>query len=228
MSKIPEIKITSSENIKIEESLNNNESIYVGDYSILGCQRDYHKLQNEYNKILIKSDTYISIVERLKLESTNLLKISKSFDKKSIKTEDFNTSYFTSQYSLESSIERINEDINSLLSLNQEKDKNLKELYNQYASGFLKFSELSYQKGIDIILINTNKEIQNAKRLTKNEASEIIEKMDTPNKVNNPNETVYYISTNAKFVEIPCENKYISNNLDNLNIDPFSSSSTIL
>ena len=185
MKNIPVIKITPPEIVvKTEESIptpiiNNHDDdfICVGDFSIYDCQKDFHKLQNDYNKVLIKSDSYHSIVERLRLESSKLLKISKSFDnKKLIKTDDqFNTTYFTSQYSIESSIERINEDINSLISFNQEKDKNLKELFNQYAQGFLKFTELSYQKGVDIILINTNKDIQNAKRLTKNEAKEFIQ-----------------------------------------------------
>lgn len=210
---------------KISGDSNMNEDIeqIYGDYSIYDCEKDYHKLVLEFNKEISKSQTLSSILERIKTESTNIFKISKSFNKN--KENDFDTSNEILKYSLESSVARLNEDLKTIEILNNEKDKNIKEILNQFSTGFLKFTELSYQKGVDILLIDNSKSkyFNNVKRLTKYEAIEYLQKMDNSFKEKNTNEVVYYHSTNSKYIEIPCENKHLTNPLETLNLDPFTS-----
>jgi len=212
---------------KISVDSNMNEDIEYGDYSIYDCENDYHKLVLEFNKEISKSQTLTSILERIKTESTNIFKISKSFNIKN-KENDFDTSNETLKYLLENSVARLNEDLKSIEILNSEKDKNIKEILNQFSTGFLKFTELSYQKGVDILLIDNSKskyfKNDDVKRLTKYEAIEYLQKMDNSYKEKNTNEVVYYHSTNSKHIEIPCENKHLANPLETLNLDPFNTS----
>jgi len=209
---------------KISVDSNMNEDIEYGDYSIYECENDYHKLVLEFNKEISKSQTLTSILERIKTESTNIFKLSKSFNKN--KENDFDTSNEILKYSLESSVARLNEDLKSIEILNNEKDKNIKEILNQFSTGFLKFTELSYQKGVDILLIDNlkSKSFNGVKRLTKYEAIEYLQKMDNSYKEKNTNEVVYYHSINSKYIEIPCENKHLTNPLETLNLDPFNTS----
>lgn len=157
---------------------------------------DYYNLKNDYDKEIIKSQNLEKIVDNLKNET---LKI------KEILINDCKGNLLLIEY-----LKHVIEDSESILKFNLEKDKNLHDLFNIFSKKIIEFNDLSYQKGIALLIYDEN--LKNYKHLSKKEAFTILNNIDNSKDSNqkDPNETSFvYIPKDNTFINIDCENPNI-------------------
>lgn len=148
-------------------------------------------------KIIHSDITVLSNIMNKITEKVSELKLSNSFD----------TSLKTLALSQKLACQRIMEGCHKVLLFNNEKDKNLEALFNNYASKFIDFNELMHQKGTKILIIDG----QDINLVDKKKALLLLNQIDlrSESKDSHPNsndKAFAFIETNKNTINILCEN----------------------
>ena len=178
-------------------------------FDVNRLNNEFEKLMNDIDKEISKSIHIENILKIVQSDITILTNIITKITNELIelKINSFDTSLTTLSLSQKLVCQRIVEGCNNIILYNSEKDKNLKEFFNNYASKFIDFNELMHQKGIKILIIDG----QNISLPDKKRALLLINQMDTKSDVKDPhpnsNDKAFaFIETTKKTVNILCEN----------------------
>lgn len=193
-------------------SNNNNNEVY---FDMNKQIFEFEQLKIDMNKELSKSKHIDNILSTIKSDMiilddkiSSILKSDIMLQNKDSK-KSFDTSHLTLQSSLQKIEQRIFEGIESIIYYNIEKDKNLREFFNNYSTKYIEFVDLMYKKGVKTLLINDNKEIT---MIDKNQLQYIIQQMEIKNdRDQNSNEKSFiFVETSKTEITITCENKSLN------------------
>jgi hypothetical protein len=208
----------SNDLLKLLNSLNNNKSIPQEDiekkiYEFFDTNRlnnEFQQLMDDIDKEKSHSSHIIEILKLIKADVSVLLNIMTMITEKVSElkpSNSFDTSLKTLTLSQKLVCQRIQEGCFKIIEFNNEKDKNLDVLFNNYASKFIDFNELMHQKGTKILIIDG----QNINLADKKKASLLLNQIDirSESKDSHPNsndKAFAFIETNKNTINISCEN----------------------